>query len=283
LELILCATKYYSNNRNVMTTEEKHLELKRYREILLATLDYSIERSKALDYGETLIVHYEQLKEKTDESFTKGRLTWLKSCLRDMTEAERETEDFGFVRYIKDKTGYNFDIFDKFHKRIDKILERKCIKTENQYREVLSMIDYLCQLTAVDQQKIDLLSSLLVGFGSKLSGIKTPKSKRESSVKNKHFFNQLLEIPSPDHQRTLILTESGTNADDGSTQVVIQFPQSGSGVYAVDGINLDIKTYWKDNQTIVIETKKEFHVKQKWEQVQDYTDIIVVEYMEKKY
>lgn len=198
-----------------------------------------------------------------------------------MTEAPREMEDFGFGRYIKEKTGYDLDIFASFHKRIDKIIERKQIKTENQYRDVISMIDNLCQQTPTDQEKIDLLNDLLIDFDDKISGTKTPKSKRKSSVQDKTFFNVLLESPSPDNKRKLILIESGIEGGDGYTQVQIQFEDSGSGVYAPNGINLDIKTYWKDNNTIVIETNKEFRATQKWEQVQNFQDIIKVEYIEK--
>jgi hypothetical protein len=265
-----------------LTPEEKQLELKWHRDILLATIDYSIERSNKERYGEfDIIAHYQQLKEQTEEHYQKGRLAKLKQWLRDMTEAPREMEDFGFGRYIKDKTGYDLDIFASFHKRIDKIIERKQIKTENQYREVMSMIDNLCQQTPVDQKKIDLLNNLIINFEDKISGTKTPKRKRKSSAKKEYFFNVLLESPSPDNKRKLILIESGTDESDGYTQVQIQFEDSGSGVYAPNGINLGVKTYWKDNHTIVIETKKEFRATQKWEQVQNYQDIIKVEYIEK--
>ncbi|WP_018343453.1 hypothetical protein [Cytophaga aurantiaca] len=266
-----------------MTPEEKQSELKRHRDILLATFDYFIERSNVEAYGEfDIVAHYQQLKEKTEEKYQKGSLTWMRQCLRDMNEATRETDDFGYGKYIKEKTGYDLDVFSSFHKRIDKIIEPKQIKTENQYRDVMSMIDNLCQQTPVDQQKLDLLNDLIIDFEDKISGTKTPKSKRQSSSKEKHFFNVLLESPSPDNKRTLILTESGTEGIGEHTQVFIQFESSCSGVYAPNGINLGIKTYWKDNNTIVIETKKEFRATEKWEQIQNYKDIIKVEYIEKQ-
>lgn len=67
-----------------------------------------------------------------------------------MTEEPRETGDLSFGRYIKEKTGYDIDIFGSFQKRIDKIIDRKRIKTENEYRDVLAMVDNLCQQTPVD-------------------------------------------------------------------------------------------------------------------------------------
>jgi hypothetical protein len=264
-----------------LTPEEKQSELKRHRLILLATLDYFIERSKGINYGGfDPIAHYQQLKEQTEENYQKGSLTRLKQWLRDMTEEPRETGDLSFSRYIKEKTGYDIDIFSSFQKRIDKIIERKQVRTESEYRDVLAMVDNLCQETPVDSDKIDLLNNLMLDFDDKISGTKTPKSKRKASRKNKHFINQLSESYSPDKRRKLTLTESGTDENYAATQVLIQFEQSGAGVYAANGINLAIKTYWKDNNTIVIETKKDYVVIQRWEQVQSFQDVVKVEYLE---
>lgn len=264
-----------------MTTEEKQSDLNRYREILLATLDYFIERSKSINYEDfDVTAHYQQLKVKVEENYQKGRLNRLKQWLRDMTEEPRETGDLSFGRYIKERTGFEIDILGSFQKRIDKIVERKLIKTENEYRDVLAMIDKLCQQAPIDQDKIDILNNLIVDFDDKISGSKISKSKRKSSKKNNYFINQLSESYSPDNRRKLTLTESGTDENYSSTHVCIEFEQSGSGVYAANGINLGIKTYWKDNITIVIETKKNYIVLQKWEQVQSFHNIVKVEYIE---
>jgi hypothetical protein len=263
-----------------LTPEEKQLELKRHRDILLATFDYFIDRSANIKYDEfDPVDHFKLLKQQTEEHFQKGRLTRLKQWLRDMTEEPRETGDLNFGRYIKEKTGYDIDIFDNFQKRIDKIIERKKIKTENEYRDVLAMVDNLCQQTPVNEQKIDVLNNLLIDFGDKISGTKTPKSKRKFSTKNNYFTNQLSASYSTDNKRKLTLTESG-DENYTSTQVFIEFEQSGAGVYTTNGINLGIRTYWKDNNTIVIETKKDYLALQKWEQVQSFKDIVKVEYIE---
>ena len=114
-------------------TRKKQKELKRYRDILIATLDYSIDRFRTanLKFEEyDPIAHFEQLKHQTEEHFSKRRHTRLKQWLRDMTEEPRETGDLSSGRYIKEKTGYDIDIFGNFQKRIDKIIERKKIKTE---------------------------------------------------------------------------------------------------------------------------------------------------------
>jgi hypothetical protein len=277
---------YYDNINSIrfqVTPKEKQKELKRHRDILIATLDYSIDRFRTanLKFEEyDPIAHFEQLKHQTEEHYSKGRLTRLKQWLRDMTEEPRETGDLSFGRYIKEKTGYDIDIFSNFQKRIDKIIERKKIKTENEYREVLAMVDNLCQQSPVDEHKIDILNNLLIDFDDKIRGTKTLKSKRKLSAKSNYFTNQLSAIYSPDNKRKLTLTESG-DENYASTQVFIEFENgAGAGVYAPNGINLGIKTFWKDNNTIVIETKNNYLALQKWEQVQSFKDIVKVEYIE---
>jgi len=281
-----CLQPYYDKINSIrfqVTPEEKQKELKRNRDILIAALDYSIDRFRTanLRFGEyDPIAHFEQLKQQTEEHYRQGRLTRLKQWLRDMTEEPRETIDLSFGRYIKEKTGHDIDIFGNFQKRIDKIIERKRIKTENEYRDVLAMVDNLCQRTPVDEHKIDILNNLLIDFDDKISRTKTPKTKRKLSTKNSYFTNQLSTVYSPDNKRKLTITESG-DEKSAATQIFIEFENGGgAGVYATNGISLGIRTYWKDNNTIIIETRKDYLTLQKWEQVQSFDDIVKVEYIE---
>jgi hypothetical protein len=155
-----------------LTPEEKKLELKRLRDILHATIDYQITKYRSIEIkfdGYDPIASCEHLRQLTEEHFKKGRLTRLKQWLRDLTEEPRETGDLYFDRYIKERTGYDVDIFATFEKRIDNILNRKIIKTENEHRDVLSMVDNLCQQTPVDQAKVDVLNALLIDFDNRIA------------------------------------------------------------------------------------------------------------------
>ena len=96
------------------------------------------------------------------------------------------------------------------------------------------------------------------------------------------FYSKVItSTKSPDLKKVLTLKEYGVDTADCVTQVWIDFGKTGAGVYSVDGRNRDIKTYWQDNNTIVIETKKEYKSDQKWPQVQSFGDIIKVVYIEK--
>src|SRR5688500_16721454 len=79
---------------------------------------------------------------------------------------------------------------------------------------------------------------------------------------------------SPDKRCYFTIKEYGTDSTRSNTQLLLNFKTTGSGVYSVRGINKDIKARWKDNSTIIIETRKEYISDQKYPQVQSFSDIV---------
>src|SRR5688572_247395 len=109
-----------------LNREEKTAELKKYRDLVLATIDYylynSLMKIKTADFNSDQ--HYKSLKIQTVEHFQKGRLTRLKQWFRDLTEMQVECGDLQFNKYIQEKTNYDIDIFKSYFQRIDKIIEK---------------------------------------------------------------------------------------------------------------------------------------------------------------
>ena len=94
-------------------------------------------------------------------------------------------------------------------------------------------------------------------------------------------FNRQIQFQySPDKKSSLEIYEAGIDSVDCATQVIVKFKNAGAGVYSVTGINKGIKAYWKDNSTIVIETFKKYKQTQKEQQVQNFNNIVNVEYIE---
>ncbi|MEO8146045.1 MAG: hypothetical protein ABI723_00345 [Bacteroidia bacterium] len=152
--------------------DENQNELKKTRDILMATLDYTIElydKSEQKLEGFNPIANLKDLKKQAEEHYQKGRLTKLKQWLRDMTEMPREVGDLTFTIFIKKKTGYDYDIFSAFNRNIEKIIEKGKITTGNQFRDVNSMVDFLCQTDPLDKKKIEVLNKLLLDFEKRLS------------------------------------------------------------------------------------------------------------------
>lgn len=145
---------------------EKLSELEKYRDLVLATIDYYLDYKLMHVQTEEFdsVKHFQNLKTETKESFQKGQLTKLKQWFRDLTEMQVETVDLKFNAYLKEKTNYDFDIFDSFFQRVEKVIEKGKITTDNQFYDVNMMVGQLCQTEPVDNNKIDILNNLLREF-----------------------------------------------------------------------------------------------------------------------
>lgn len=151
--------------------QEEQIELQKYRDLVLATLDYYLEnkvmqiKTADFDFDE----HYKGLKIQTEENFQKGRLTRLKQWFRNLTEMQVETGDLKFNKYLQDKTKYDVDIFKSYFQRVEKVIEKGKTTTDNQYYDINIMVDQLCQTEPVDNEKIEILNRLLGEFEKRKS------------------------------------------------------------------------------------------------------------------
>jgi hypothetical protein len=163
-----------------MDKNEKTIELKKYRDLLTATLDYYLDNNlfglKGPDFDP--MVYLKSLKIQTEEHFVKGRLTMLKNWFRDMTEMPLETRDMKFNKYLQDKTGYDIDIFQSYFQRVDKIIAKGKITTDHQFYDLNQMVDQLCQTDPVDTDKIEILNKLLRDYETRKSRRKTTAEQR---------------------------------------------------------------------------------------------------------
>lgn len=150
---------------------EKTLELIKYRDLVIATIDYYLDNQlikiKSADFDST--EHFKSLKIQTQEHFEKGRLTRLKQWFRDLSEMQVETDDLKFNKYLQDRTQYDIDIFKSYYQRIDKIIEKGKITTDNQFYDINSMVDRLSQSEPVDKERIEKLNVLLINYKTRKS------------------------------------------------------------------------------------------------------------------
>lgn len=147
-----------------LSKDEKTAELAKYRDLVLATIDYYIDYQILGIKATVFDKEFEIMKLRSLEDFQKGRLTRLKQGFRDLTEMIVEGGDLRFNQYIQDKTHYNIDIFKSYFQRVDKIIENGKIKTDNQFYDINSMVDRLCQSQPVDDKKIEILNKLLAEY-----------------------------------------------------------------------------------------------------------------------
>lgn len=151
---------------NKLNIEEKQAELAMYRDLVLATLDYHIDNKemqiKTADFDSK--EYYIGLKKQTDEHYQKGQLRILKQCFRDLTEMHVEAGDLKFNKYLEDKTKYEIDIFQSYFQRVNKVIEKGKITTDNQFYEINIMVDQLSQSEPNDNTRIEILNRLLSDY-----------------------------------------------------------------------------------------------------------------------
>lgn len=152
--------------KNKLENEANQSELIKYRDLVIATIDYYLEndlgKTKTPEFDST--EYYKQLKEQTEEHFKNRRLTRLKQWFRDLTEMPIECLDVKFNEYLKAKTKYDIDIFKSYYKRVEKIIEKEKITTDNQFYDITIMIERLCQADPIDTSKIQKLNSLICDY-----------------------------------------------------------------------------------------------------------------------
>jgi len=149
-----------------LSKDEKEAELKKYRDLIIATLDYYIEnnlfsfKATGFDHNQRLM----QLKQQTEEHFKKGRLTMLKHWFRDVTEPIIEGRDMNFNKYLNKKTNYGMDVFKSFFNRVDKVIEKGKITSDSQFYDLGIVLNDLCQSEPVDSVKIAVINKLLTAY-----------------------------------------------------------------------------------------------------------------------
>ncbi len=146
-----------------INNDEKQAELIKYRDLVVATIDYLLDNKimqiKTTDFDSS--EYYKQLKEQAQEHFIKGKLARLKQWFRDLTEPQIESRDLKFSKYLSDRTNYNLDIFKSYFNRVDKIIAKGKITTDNQFYDITIMIDQLCQAKPVDNEKMKILNKII--------------------------------------------------------------------------------------------------------------------------
>ena len=123
-----------------------------------------------LSSASVIEVHYQQQKQQTEKYYQTGRLDRLKQNLNSLTEYPRQKNDIFFAVYIKEKTGYQIDIFESVQRRVNTVIEQNQIRNKKELSDVGIMLDVYKQ-HPIDLNKLNILKGLLIEF-SKQTGQK---------------------------------------------------------------------------------------------------------------
>ncbi len=297
-----------------MTSDEKKTELKKYRTLLLATLNYHLEHytgSMVFDQWDPAAEHYLREQQRTEQDFQEQKLDVLQQCLRGYLMRLRSRVDVNFAQFIKKETGFDIDIFEDLRNEVAIIVSNGKIKRSEEFFKVQDLLRVyegeveapalIAQLKALidDFTAAANLNPAIPGLGHSLTkqvvvqvqppppnvGNATTLSIEETTeiltpevFTEMNYRNGLLsEIRSPDGNRFVRVQTNGSGKN-ALTDVSISLRGGSGSIYCAEGANLPIKAYWGDNQTVVIETNQEYTNITKHHRVSSFDDVVKIEY-----
>ena len=260
-------------NSKALTLETNQEELKRLRDIILATVDYSLQKSAntmKIDGQIPWESRYKKLKQNAEKDFKQNKLEKLKRTLSNVLEDPLARVDLSFNTYIQEKTGHEINIFQNIQERVDKIIKLNKIKNEKEFHDAACMISKLRQESS-DENKMNVLHNLCRDFN---------KLRTKINSKDDFILKELSHIKSPNEKFKLIVYENERNGEFGTTTVSVSGKNAGASLYDAEGVNLNIRAYWKDDNTIIIESRKANKVLSRHKQIQFSNDIIEINLIE---
>lgn len=267
--------------------------------ILLATLNYLLENHTVAmifdDYSPSKQWYLQDL-EQTKLDIQNSQSKQIKKRLEMHILFLKSRFDLGFNTYIKENTPYEIDIFETHKIDVIPVLEKGTIDQNDVYL----IENYLKAYSEVagEQKNVSVLKHLLTKYEVCLSeflnseDVITEKyhsivqGKKNWTVKDEGYDQLFREI----NKDWLIDVETAPNGvyklqvqfsgkgDYALTYVVILLEGNSGTIYVAQGEKLPIRAYWKDNHTVVIETKSEYQYREKYQQVKSYDEVFKIEY-----
>lgn len=261
----------------------------------MATLNYMLENYTGrivFDNWDPSKEWYQSELTQTALDIEKSRSKQIKSRLDKHFESIKSRLDPNFKKYIKLHTGYDINIFEELKMNILPIVEKGVIEGNDSYHierflkvyetdiEEGTNVGVLSKLLKELNAKREAEIASLVSLGGEIETIYVIGDKVISEAEYKTYLHkwQLFKDTSPNGLNFVSVEFSGT-ADCALTFVVISLPGGSGSIYCAKGEKLPIKAYWKDNHTVVVETKSEYKYLNKHHKVRSYDEVVKIEYV----
>lgn len=276
-------------------------ERERNKILLIATLNYLLEyHSQDMvfdDYSPSKQCYLQQLKQ-AELDIKNSRSQRIKRRLDLHTAILRSKFDQGYNKYIKENTSYEIDIFEQFKSDVLPIIKKEKIDDRDVY--VVENFLKAYAFNSDEQDNVDILKNLQAKREAYLNNLAQGEElitesyhviiqgKKSWTVADKdyeQFYKEhskdwlLEEIIAPNGVNKLLIQHSG-KGEHALTYVVIELKAGSGTIYGALGEKLPLKTYWKDDNTVVVKTKREYKILDKYNQVSSYGDIVKIEYIE---
>jgi hypothetical protein len=232
----------------------KHLSPERYRNILLAAVDYMLMRyapkAIVIDGQNHMVEHFKGIRERAEHLYSKGETKKLEKLFLKNTDMISKAGGKDFEEYARNTTLPDFSL--------DEIPEWKDPDMK-EYRKVINS-----------------------GNGIIIEGVIISTRSRKPLSIDDYTKKVLSEIVSPGGRYKARIHECG-HGNTLTTQIDLQLPNGGGcGIYSTPGHGHAINVWWKDGHTIVLETPLGLmNNTKKMQQVQSGDELVVIERVEK--
>jgi len=268
-------------------------ERARNKSILLATFNYLLAyHSQAMvfdDYSPSQQWYLSDLAQ-TERDIKNSRSKQIERRLNMHISLLRHRYDQGYNAYIKVNTGYDMDIFESYKAAVLPIIERGSIQNNDVYLVKNYLKAY--EENPEEQENVNLLKEMLTKYNGFYRGVGTVTKKfcfvvqgnkswtvDEEGMKDLHKDWLLYEETAPNGIAKLRIQFSG-KGEHALTYINIALKGGEGAIYTAYGEQLPIKTYWKDNNTVVVVAKSEYKCLDKYQKVSSYGEVVHIEYVE---
>jgi len=268
-------------------------ERERNKSILLATFNYLLAyHSQDMvfdDYSPSQQWYLSDLA-RTERDIKNSRSKQIERRLNMHMSLLRHRYDQGYNAYIKANTGYDIDIFESYKAAVLPIIERGRMGSNDVY--LIEKYVKAYEKKSEEQENVNLLKEMLSKYNGFYRGVGTVTKKfcfvvqgnkswtvDEEGMKDLHKAWLLYEETAPNGIDKLRVQFSG-KGEHAITYINIVLKGGEGLIYGVYGEKLPIKTYWKDNNTVVVVAKSEYKCLNKYQKVSSYGDVVQIEYVE---
>lgn len=278
--------------------------------ILLATLQYLISHytgQLVFDDRDYQKESYIKELEKTQADINADRHEQLKKRLDEHLQILIYEGNHNFNNFIKTETGYDIDIYEKFKTKVLPIIDNG-IQTDQDFFYVTKYLNAYSD-DPLEEQQVAILNAMLAKYVATYANDPEEEEIELLTVTVSHQLPDFGESEIVDEQVTIeVMTkeayevyqsrqpkpivvyspngmnrvelESHGEGEFATTSVSISLAYGGGGIYNAKGENLPISAYWKDDYTVVIETKSEYEYYIKCKQVISHGEVYTIEYVE---
>ena len=274
---------------------KKEKELQRLKALVDAAIEYELIYTApeiVYDGFAPLRDIFMRHQEKADEYFEKGKLQELERLFEKLTAKLKSRAELKFANFIAEKSGVEFHPFDGLGDKINHILQKEKIESEDEEDLVRLQLDIYKQTNA-ESKNTALLNELLNNYfkvaPKKSTTTWSKEIKREKVVDDeivslvsgsgpKPLIYESERIKSPDEKRLLDITRQSDDGKSGVTTIHVILTRTSLPIYQLNEFNANIKAFWRDNNTVVIQTPANLMAVVQYNTVQSFNDIINIEY-----